>query len=175
MHSFYTDLGPEHTGHFVQPHVAAHCGGPEHTRATCGGHMYVMYANALSVARLSHKLQCARQSLKIMVSYGNKYPRHNPRPHVVEQSGQCARALRDAVKQITPPNYIYTAHKVLICNPLKTLFTCCYPSLFEYCGVHAVQLQPSPGGGKMCVALSVPRLSSQFNDDVSHVPCVIFN
>ena len=30
--------------------VAAHCGGPEHTRATCGGDMYVMYANALSVA-----------------------------------------------------------------------------------------------------------------------------
>ena len=29
-----------------------------------------------------------------MVSYGNKYPRHNARPHVVEQSGQCARALR---------------------------------------------------------------------------------
>ena len=29
-------LGPEHTDHFVQPHVAAHCGGPEHTRATCG-------------------------------------------------------------------------------------------------------------------------------------------
>ena len=32
-------LGPEHTGHFVQPHVAAHCGGPEHTgrhvAATC--------------------------------------------------------------------------------------------------------------------------------------------
>ena len=62
--------------------------------------MYVMYANALSVAgtshmpvaHLSHKLQCARQSLKIMVSYGNKYPRHNARPHVVEQSGQCARA-----------------------------------------------------------------------------------
>ena len=30
-----------------------------------------------------------------MVSYGNKYPRHNARPHVVEQSGQCARALRE--------------------------------------------------------------------------------
>ena len=28
------------------------------------------------LAHLSHKLQCARQSLKIMVSYGNKYPRH---------------------------------------------------------------------------------------------------
>ena len=49
-------LGPEHTGHFVQPHVAAHCGGPEHTRATCGGDMYVMYANALSVAGTSHSL-----------------------------------------------------------------------------------------------------------------------
>ena len=47
-------LGPEHTGHFVQPHVAAHCGGPEHTRATCGGDMYVMYANALSVAGTNH-------------------------------------------------------------------------------------------------------------------------
>ena len=95
-------LGPEHTGHFVQPHVAAHCGGPEHTRATCGGDMHVMYANALSVAgdepqpvaHLNHKLQCARQSLKIMVSYGNKYPRHNARPHVAKQSGQCARALK---------------------------------------------------------------------------------
>ena len=49
------------------------------------------------VAHLSHKLQCARQSLKIMVSYGNKYPRHNARPHVVEQSGQCARALRERI------------------------------------------------------------------------------
>ena len=47
---------PEHTGHFVQPHVAAYCGGPEHTRATCGGDMYVMYANALSVAGTSHSL-----------------------------------------------------------------------------------------------------------------------
>ena len=50
------ELGPEHTGHFVQPHVAAHCGGPEHTRATCGGDMYVMHANALSVAGTSHSL-----------------------------------------------------------------------------------------------------------------------
>ena len=48
--------GPEHACHFVQPHVAAHCGGPEHTRATCGGDMYVMYANALSVAGTSHSL-----------------------------------------------------------------------------------------------------------------------
>ena len=29
-----------------------------------------------------------------MVSYGNKYPRHNARPDVVEQSGQFAQALK---------------------------------------------------------------------------------
>ena len=84
------------------------CGGPEHTRATCGGEWQVSYptewlphatrtiACVLAaerrtqpqkrsvcggdepqpVAHLSHKLQYARQSLKIMVSYGNKYPRH---------------------------------------------------------------------------------------------------
>ena len=52
----YRQIGPEHTGHFVQPHVAANCGGPEHTRATCGGDMYVMYPNALPVAGTSHSL-----------------------------------------------------------------------------------------------------------------------
>ena len=57
-------------------------------RSVCGGD------EPQPVAHLSHKLQCAHQSLKIMVSYGNKYPRHNARPHVVEQSGQCARALK---------------------------------------------------------------------------------
>ena len=28
----YYDLGPEHTGHFVQPHVAAHCSGDIYSR-----------------------------------------------------------------------------------------------------------------------------------------------
>ena len=92
---------PEHTGHFVQPHVAAflwrtraHQGDMwrRHVcyvckRSVCGGD------EPQPVAHLSHKLQCARQSLKIMVSCGNKYPRHNARPHVAKESGQCARAL----------------------------------------------------------------------------------
>ena len=29
---YRTLLGPEHTGHFVQPHVAAHCGGDIYSR-----------------------------------------------------------------------------------------------------------------------------------------------
>ena len=65
-----------------RPHVCYVC-----KRSVCGGD------EPQPVAHLSHKLQCARQSSKIMVSYGNKYPRHNARPLVVEQSGQCARAL----------------------------------------------------------------------------------
>ena len=68
--------------HMWRRHVCYIC-----KRSVCGGD------EPQPVAHLSHKLQCARQSLKIMVSYGNKYPRHNARPHVVQQSGQCARAL----------------------------------------------------------------------------------
>ena len=30
--SFLKHLGPEHTGHFGQPHVAAHCGGDIYSR-----------------------------------------------------------------------------------------------------------------------------------------------
>ena len=29
---YHRELGPEHTGHFVQPHVAAHCGGDIYSR-----------------------------------------------------------------------------------------------------------------------------------------------
>ena len=72
-----------HWGDMWRRHVCYVC-----KRSVCGGD------EPQPVAHLSHKLQCARQSLKIMVSYGNKYPRHNARPHVVEQSGQCARALK---------------------------------------------------------------------------------
>ena len=68
-------------------------------RSVCGGD------EPQPVAHLSHKLQCARQSLKIMVSYGNKYPRHNARPDVVEQSGQCARAL--IIHLFLPIKYIF--------------------------------------------------------------------
>ena len=69
-------------------HVAATC-------MLCMQTLCLWRGRATACRTLSHKLQCAHQSLKIMVSYGNKYPRHNARPHVVEQSGQCARALRD--------------------------------------------------------------------------------
>ena len=88
-------------------------------RSVCGGD------EPQPVAHLSHKLQCARQSLKIMVSYGNKYPRHNARPHVVEQSGQCARALsrrhagangiRRRQKMSMPYTYMEGHTSVLIC------------------------------------------------------------
>ena len=49
-----------------------------------------------------------------MVSYGNKYPRHNARPDVVEQSGQCARAHIIAVlpeTQLLTPRSMLTFKK----------------------------------------------------------------
>ena len=45
-------------------------------RSVCGGD------GPQPVAHLSHKLQCVRQSLKIMVSYGNKCPRQKKRGHL---------------------------------------------------------------------------------------------
>ena len=78
-----------HKGDMWRRHVCYVC-----KRSVCGGD------EPQPVAHLSHKLQCARQSLKIMVSYGNKYPRHKARPHVVEQSGQCARALTVQVMRV---------------------------------------------------------------------------
>ena len=53
-------------------------------RSVCGGD------EPQPVAHLSHKLQCARQSLKIM---GINIPATKTRPPVAKQSGQCARAL----------------------------------------------------------------------------------
>ena len=69
-------------------HVAATC-------MLCVQTLCLWRGRATACRTLEPQLQCARQSLKIMVSYGNKYPRHNAQPHVVEQSGQCARALRE--------------------------------------------------------------------------------
>ena len=48
--------GPSTLATFFSHRWPRFCGGPEHTRATCGGDMYVMYANALSVAGTSHSL-----------------------------------------------------------------------------------------------------------------------
>ena len=57
-------------------------------RSFCGGD------EPQPVAHLRHKLQCARQSMKIMVSYtGINISATKTRPPVAKQSGQCIRAL----------------------------------------------------------------------------------
>ena len=99
-------------------------------RSVCGGD------EPQPVAHLSHKLQCARQSLKIMVSYGNKYPRHNARPHVVEQSGQCARALMHRI-DVLIINAVTYAYFLLECVPFSWLYTidilCLVHFYFNFC------------------------------------------
>ena len=97
-----------------RPHVCYVC-----KRSVCGGD------EPQPVAHLSHKLQCARQSLKIMVSYGNKYPRHNARPHVAKQSrlnehtAVCGSSVRQAVAR---PRHrqsvcIHNIHVAATCRP----------------------------------------------------------
>ena len=92
-------------------------------RSVCGGD------EPQPVAHLSHKLQCARQSLKIMVSYGNKYPRHNARPHVVEQSGQCARALY--YSRWNSDNYFKKNRHKSTCSHLPSLKDVRFPRYFQ--------------------------------------------
>ena len=59
--AFEWDLGPEHTGHFVQPHVAAHCGGDIYSRrkplfSSFGEHTAVCGSSVRqAVARLRHR------------------------------------------------------------------------------------------------------------------------
>ena len=127
--TYLENMGPSTLATLFSHRWPRFCGGPKHTRATCGGDMKIMkilhivltlleeqeqhartqqsflpllsdchmpheqwlvcsLPNAATkrsvcggdepqpVSHLSHKLQCARQSFKIMVSYGNKYPRH---------------------------------------------------------------------------------------------------
>ena len=55
-------LGPEHTGHFVQPHLAAHCGGDIYSRrkplfSSFGEHTAVCGSSVpQAVARPRHSL-----------------------------------------------------------------------------------------------------------------------
>ena len=56
-------LGPEHTGHFVQPHVAAHCGGDIYSRrkplfSSFGEHTAVCGSSVRqAVARPRHRTE----------------------------------------------------------------------------------------------------------------------
>ena len=69
--SFSSILGPEHTGHFVQPHVAAHCGGDIYSRrkplfSSFGEHTAVCGSSVRqAVAR-----PCHRQSVCIHNIHG---------------------------------------------------------------------------------------------------------
>ena len=57
----FRKLGPEHTGHFVQPHVAAHCGGDIYSRrkplfSSFGEHIAVCGSSVRqAVARPRHR------------------------------------------------------------------------------------------------------------------------
>ena len=103
---FYALLGPEHTGHFVQPHVAAHCGGDIYSRrkplfSSFGEHTAVCGSSVRqAVARPRHRQSVCIHNIHVAATCRPSVlgSATNARPHVVEQSGQCARALNSCNK-----------------------------------------------------------------------------
>ena len=92
------EIRPEHTGHFVQPHVAAHCGGDIYSRrkplfSSFGEHTAVCGSSVRqAVARPRHRQSVCIHNIHVAATCRPSVLRHKTRPHVVEQSGQCARA-----------------------------------------------------------------------------------
>ena len=95
------ELGPEHTGHFVQPHVAALCGGDIYSRrkplfSSFGEHTAVCGSSVRqAVARPRHRQSACIHNMHVAATCRPSVlgSATKTRPHVVEQSGQCARAL----------------------------------------------------------------------------------
>ena len=96
-------LGPEHTGHFVQPHVAALCGGAIYSRrkplfSSFGEHTAVCGSSVRqAVARPRHRQSVCIHNIHVAATCRPSVlgSATKTRPHVAEQSGQCARALRE--------------------------------------------------------------------------------
>ena len=67
-------LGPEHTGHFVQPHVAAHCGGDIYSRrkplfSSFGEHTAVCGSSVRqAVARPRHRQSVCIHNIHVAVT-----------------------------------------------------------------------------------------------------------
>ena len=92
-------LGPEHTGHFVQPHVAAHCGGDIYSRgkplfSSFGEHTAVCGSSVRqAVARPRHRQSVCIHNIHVAATCRPSVlgSATKTRPHVVQQSGQCYR------------------------------------------------------------------------------------
>ena len=69
-------LGPEHTGHFVQPHVAAHCGGDIYSRrkplfSSFGEHTAVCGSSVRqAVARPRHRQSVCIHNIHVAATCG---------------------------------------------------------------------------------------------------------
>ena len=67
--------GPEHTGHFVQPHVAAHCGGDIYSRrkplfSSFGEHTAVCGSSVRqAVARPRHRQSVCIHNIHVAATY----------------------------------------------------------------------------------------------------------
>ena len=100
-------LGPEHTGHFVQPHVAAHCGGDIYSRrkplfSSFGEHTAVCGSSVRqAVARPRHRQSVCIHNIHVAATCRPSVlgSATKTRPPVAKQSGQCARALTHTIEK----------------------------------------------------------------------------
>ena len=94
-------LRPEHTGHFVQPHVAAHCGGDIYSRRKP---LFSSFGEHTAVCGSSVRQAVARPRHRQSVCIHNIHVAATCRPSVLgsvtmrghmwlNKSGQCAQAL----------------------------------------------------------------------------------
>ena len=73
-------LGPEHTGHFVQPHVAAHCGGDIYSRRKP---LFSSFGEHTAVCGSSVRQAVARPRLRQSVCIHNIHVAATCRPSVL--------------------------------------------------------------------------------------------
>ena len=100
-------LRAQHTGHFVQPQVFAFCGRDIYSRrkplfSSFGEHTAVCGSSVRqAVARPRHRQSVCIHNIHVAATCRPSVlgSATKMRPHVVEQSGQCARALNQATER----------------------------------------------------------------------------
>ena len=120
---YILELGPEHTGHFVQPHVAAHCGGDIYSRRKP---LFSSFGEHTAVCGSSVRQAVARPRHRQSVCIHNIHVAATCRPSVLGFATMRGHMWLNKVASVLGPLiYLYT-YKTLI-----TLIVCLFVCLFE--------------------------------------------
>ena len=93
-------LGPEHTGHFVQPHVAAHCGGDIYSRRKP---LFSSFGEHTAVCGSSVRQAVARPRHRQIVCIHNIHVAATCRPSVLGSSTMRGHLWLNKVASVLGP------------------------------------------------------------------------